>query len=82
MRWWKWWKDRRIADVERAAWEWDAAEAEAARQRVLEMARRERDDPDREDGSGSTQQVRAWHDPTSLLGPPHSATNSSGSTPC
>ncbi|MDW5325623.1 hypothetical protein [Plantactinospora sp. KLBMP9567] len=64
------WKERRIAEVERAAREQDAAEAEAARQRVLEMARRQRDTPGHEIGPDPGQPAHTWHDPTFVLGLP------------
>ncbi|AVT29720.1 hypothetical protein C6361_09705 [Plantactinospora sp. BC1] len=62
------WKERRIAAVERAAREHDAAEAEAARQRVLEMARRQRDDLGHGNDSDAAQPARASCDQILLLG--------------
>ncbi|MEO3818001.1 hypothetical protein [Plantactinospora sp. B24E8] len=69
---WARWRRRRLtslfrrhaADVLAAARAADAAEAEAARQRVLELARRQRRDVD-------TEQVdRNWNGPTRIDGLP------------
>jgi len=61
-----WWESRRrrrrAAEVERAAWEQDAAEVEAARRRVLDLARREREERDR--------RQMAWIGPTRVDGLP------------
>ncbi|MEE6261020.1 hypothetical protein [Plantactinospora sonchi] len=69
---WKRWRQRRLAavfarhatDVLAAAEAADAAEAEAARQRVLELARRQRRDVDAE------QADRDWNGPTRIDGLP------------
>jgi len=60
--WWESRRRRRAAEVERAAWERDAAEVEAAQKRVLDLARREREERDR--------QAMAWTGPTRIDGLP------------
>ncbi|MEO3925269.1 hypothetical protein ABGB07_15570 [Micromonosporaceae bacterium B7E4] len=74
MKLWQRWRafrrDKVTAEIERAAREQDAAEAEAARRRVLEMARRQRDTPDHDAGPDPAQPAHTWHAPTFLLGLP------------
>ncbi|GIG85136.1 hypothetical protein Pen02_00720 [Plantactinospora endophytica] len=71
---WRRWREYRLdkwtAEVERVARAQDAAEAEAARQRVLEMARRQRDDPDRGTGPEPAQPAHTRPSPTSAVGLP------------
>lgn len=67
MKLWTRWRTRRreriAAEAERAAREHDAAEAEAARQRVLDLARRQRYDRDHDSG----HRTWSWNGPTLIL---------------
>ncbi|MGI5212886.1 hypothetical protein [Plantactinospora sp. CA-290183] len=66
---WTWWRERgvrRAAAIERAWRERDAAEAEAARQRLLDLARRQRYDGAQDPGPT----LLTWNGPTLVVGLP------------
>ncbi|ROT32857.1 hypothetical protein EF879_06660 [Micromonospora sp. HM5-17] len=60
--WWESRRRRRVVEVERAAREQDMVGVEAARQRVIELARREREERDR--------RQMAWIGPARIDGLP------------